>query len=743
MSSDSSATQQTCASGNEKLARVVFAPLRPDLIFQRQEFKNEIYYVIKDPLALTYFRIKPEEAFLLTLLDGQRSLGEIARLFQEEYPNSAYDLQALSAFCNQLARSGLLVINARSFVKFASQKPTAKGGSLLRAWMKVVSKLFFIKIPLLDPSAWLGDVTRKIHFVWSRPFVLSALCFYAFTLFWVFLHKEAFAHNTINFFSPYNLFLLSLTVIVIKTCHEFGHASTCRYFGGEVHEMGVCFICFMPCGYVNASDAWMMRHQRHKIYVTLAGVFTEFMIASIAAYVWLNTSEGLAKNLAFNAMVVASVNTLFFNMNPLMRFDGYYVIADLLEIPNLRSKAIMYCSYHMQRILLGYKNTFQEKLLEHEPRGRVFIVYALAAYVYMSFVIYSLSQMFARFLEKYALKEFGLILGIAAQVSFLLFPLMRIFYDAFKPGAHIVAIEPLPRRMAKWVTGVVITVGGLFFIPVHFKVETQGILVFAEGESVSSPTPGFLTELYVRTGDYVQEGQVLGRMHNENAWLAFREAVLDLELARLVELYHSSEHVAAAQYRLPELMVRVEEALAAYESASAIVKGLELKASVNGRVLTPDVQHQLGHYFDSKETVLQLGTPGRFKLMIPITEEQITMIEVGNSISGRFVGNGDSFDAILDGITAERTEQEEQFYAVMDVFGGPVHVNVVEGQGPNYTPIFFAEALLDNTFEYGQDGMRAHLTIAGRQTTVALKLWRKFINMWNLRAPASNPFSQT
>lgn len=125
---------------------------------------------------------------------------------------------------------------------------------------EVYVQAFFIKVPLIDPSAWLGRVTHTLRFLWSRPFVFSCLAFYVFTLTWVYMLRDAFSHNTINFFSPYNLFLVTLTVIVIKTFHEFGHAMTCRYFGGEVHEMGVCCICFIPCGYFNASDAWMMRH---------------------------------------------------------------------------------------------------------------------------------------------------------------------------------------------------------------------------------------------------------------------------------------------------------------------------------------------------------------------------------------------------------------------------------------------------------------------------------------------------
>jgi len=734
---------QSDSEMDEKLARMVFAPLRPDLVFQRQEFKNEIYYVIKDPLALTYFRIKTPEAYLLTLLDGKRTLQEIWDLFIQEYPNTSYEPEAIASFCNQLARSGLLVINARSFVKFATQKPKAMGGGLLMFWMKFMSKLFFIKVPLIDPSAWLGRVTYTLRFLWSRPFVFSCLAFYAFTLIWVYMHRDAFSHNTINFFSPYNLFLVTLTVIVIKTFHEFGHAMTCRYFGGEVHEMGVCCICFIPCGYVNASDAWMMRHQRHKIFVTLAGVFTEFMIASIAAYIWLNISDGLLKNLAFDAMVVASVNTLFFNMNPLMRFDGYYVISDVLEIPNLRSKAMMYCSYHMQRFLLGYKNTMQARMLEHESRGHVFIIYAIAAYIYMAMVIYRLSQMFANFLEKYELKDFGLVIGVSAQISFLLFPVMRIFYDAFKPGAHIVAIEPIWRRLSKWTVAGGFCAGILFFIPVHFKVETQGIIVPEHGESITSLTPGVLQELFVKTGSRVEEGEVLGRLYNEAVWTQFEEAKIDLALVRLTEKVYFAEHHHEAQLSLPGLLLQGEEALAAYEQSLHEVRGLELVAKMPGVVVTQDVSGQLGEFFNTKETVLRIVSPGQFKVLIPVTEEQVSMLDAGGAVKGRLVGSGAPIYTKVDLITSQRAQQVEQQAALLEAFGGPISAQLGPKEEVLYTAVFFAEAPLSGVNVYFQEGMRVHLTVSGRQTTVARKLYRKFLNMWNLRGPVTNPFSQT
>ena len=336
-----------------ELAGVIPSRLRVDIIVRRQSFKHEEYYVLKDPLALTYFRLKPEEAYIVSQLDGKRTLLEVQRRVNARYPNTPRSLEELAMFVNHLALGGLLNQNAGRFVENA-RRTMAQG--LLQVWAKLIGAALFFKIPLVDPSPWLGGLVERIRFVWTPKFVGVAVAFILWSFGLVAFNVDSFSAGVLDFFSASNLGLLYIAIIITKTLHEFGHATTCRRFGGEVHEMGVCFMFFTPCGYVDASDAWMMRHRRHKVYVTIAGVFTELVIASIAAHLFLILPDGLARGIAFNVMLVASVNTIIFNANPLMRFDGYYLMCDLLEIPNLRNKAIAYVSFQLQRLLLGYRN---------------------------------------------------------------------------------------------------------------------------------------------------------------------------------------------------------------------------------------------------------------------------------------------------------------------------------------------------------------------------------------------------
>jgi putative peptide zinc metalloprotease protein len=719
---------------------VVFAAIRPDLIFQRQRFKNEEYFVIKDPLSLSYFRITPRETFLMHLLNGKRNLGQIVETYNEEFPNQPRTAQEVLDFCNQLGRQGLLVINARSFVEISKFKPKPTY-SIFKLWVQAISKIMFFKFPLLDPSPWLGKFVNSIRFVWSTFFVCGCVLFYAYSALMVYLNREEFidfVSHKISFFSPANLAMLPLAWILIKTCHEFGHATTCRRFGGEVHEMGACLICFMPCGYVDASDAWMMKNKNHKIYITAAGIFVELMIASIMAHVWLNTHDGVMRNFCFDAMMIASVYTIFFNMNPLMKFDGYYVVADWLEIPNLRTKAFMYCSYHLQRILLGYRNTQQEASLDTEDPGKIFIIYAIAAYVYMAKVIYSLSQLFSRFLEKYELRDFGLLLGIAAQVSFLLFPFWRVFYDAFKPGAHIVSIESVGRRSAKWGSILIVGFGILFVWPVHFKIESQGIFSALKAEIITSAIPGVLTELHVRTGDPVHEGEIVGNLSNQDVLLREDQALVAVEMGELgVQYQRSLPHEQVAQAILELDIAQVQLA-----SAKEDLQELNLVSKINGVVLTPDVERLVGKYFPAELSILRVGDPDAMELVIPVSEAEIGLLEIGSVVKARVLGTGDFVRAIVMSIVPRKAGANEYAWSMYEEFGGEVTL-YHRMQGVKAPSFYFVHAELEGDQPVGiHEMMRVQATIFGRKTTIAGKYWREFINWWNLRGPTKNPFSQ-
>lgn len=716
---------------SDSLARMVPAQLRRDLIVRRQLFKFAEYYVIKDPLALTYFRLQPEEAYLASLMDGRRTLQEIADLFAAQYPNADHSLEQIGGFVNQLGIGGLLNVSARNFVARARRGAGAMTRNLLVLWGKVVSGFLFFKIPLVDPSPWLGKLCHAIRFVWSPWFVGSCLALYVWTIGFLIVHRQAFGADILNFLSPGNFLLVWFTIIVIKAFHEFGHATTCRHFGGEVHEMGICLMCFTPCGYVDASDAWMMRHKRHKLYTTIAGIFTELVIACVAAHFWILLPDGLGRNLAFNAMIVASVNTLVFNANPLMRFDGYYVLCDVLEIPNLRAKAIAYCSYYVQRVLMGYRNLVQEAMWASESHGRLFVIYALFAYFYMFFVIYGLTKIFAHVLAPYGLRDFGLMLGIFVEGSFALFPVIKVFMDAFQPGAHIVKTSSTPRRLA-----VTTSVAAALFLvglawPTNYRVYQQGLVAAVDGEFVAPTVAGVVKNIAVRTGQWVRPGDLVATLDNPSlkAELEIRRAELAQVRLQLAQAgLGGNLHMVERQPGAAKLL---SVAQTAFDRAADDVSRLELRAAVAGRVVTPAVEKLVGTYLVPQQSLVRIADLSKVKLIIPLTEDQAQLVEPGNPVIGRWVANGDRFETVLTTVPTQAASSRDLLAGMFSVFGGPAPIDLEHRHGQVGFSLFIAEAQLRGE-ELGKvEGMRAEVEIVGRPTTPAKRAWRWMVTLWN------------
>lgn len=727
------APKPAASADSRRLEAVVPAALRADVIIRRQLFKHEEYYVIKDPLALTYFRLLPEEAYILTQLDGKRTLRQIAQRFSQRYPNHSRSVVELAQFVNQLGASGLLNLSASRFMENARRTAPQQ---LLTLWAKTLSQVLFLKVPLIDPSAWLGDLVHALRFLWTKWFVGSALVLFVWTAGLLLANAGEFANTRGDFFSASNLILIWLTMAVIKTLHEFGHAMTCRRFGGEVHEMGVCFMLFTPCGYVDASDAWMMRHRRHKLFVTIAGVFTELILACLAAHLWLVLPDGLARSLAFNAMIVASVNTLIFNINPLMRFDGYYVLCDLLEIPNLRSKAMLFCSYHLQRLLLGFRNRQQESMFEQEANGKVFVIYAVGAYIYMIFIIYGITQIFARLLAPVGLQEFGLYLGYFVEASFVALPFIKVFMDATKPGAHIVKTGSARKRLSLIALGLAALVGLSLIIPSRHHVTQQAVVAPETFEGVASEVGGVIAAVHVRTGQWVERGELLVTLSNAeiNAELLVAEATRQQARVRFGALgYAGAWSVTRGRAGAAQEM---EVAEAGYELAAARAAKLQIRAATAGYVLTPDVEKLTGAYAAPFALIMRLGDTRRLKLVIPLTEDEAQLVTRGSRVTGRWLATAAPFESALDAVSSQPARPGELQMGMIAYFGGSVPSHLIQRQPhhPVDYPVFLATAPLEKPGHAVVEGLRVRVTIEGRAATIGQKVWRWFMSLFNLKA---------
>ena len=388
-------------------ARSLSIRRRPDLIARRQHYLGRSYWVVKDPVGLNYYRFQEEEYALLNWLDGNVSLDELKDRFEEEFPPQKITLEELQQFLGMLHRSGLVIAAVGGQGKQLLKRRRERRR---KEFLGALSNVLCIRFKGFDPERFLNWLYPWVSWFYSTTAVtacillgLSALTLVA-VQFHVFTSRLPAFHEFFNF---QNALLLSVTLGVTKVLHEFGHGLMCKHFGGECHEMGVMFLVLTPCLYCNVSDSWLLPNKWHRAAIGAGGMYVELVIASIATWIWWYSEPGLMNHLCLNAMFVCSVSTLIFNANPLLRYDGYYILADITEIPNLRQKSTSVLARKAGDWFLGLEQPDDPFLPE---RNQIFFaLYSVAAFIYQWVVVYSILFFLYHFLKPYGLEKIGAI----------------------------------------------------------------------------------------------------------------------------------------------------------------------------------------------------------------------------------------------------------------------------------------------------------------------------------------------
>ncbi|MGO9814053.1 MAG: site-2 protease family protein, partial [Isosphaeraceae bacterium] len=327
--------------------------LRADLVVQPQFYEGMTHYVVKDPLALKYFRFKIEEYFLLQQFDGKQTLQDVKKAFERKYRPQTISIEDLTRFVAQLHEAGIILVDSPEQAKVLIRRRRKN------RWRKVwafLANILFIKIPIIDPERLLTWMYPYFRWIFTSYFITASvgLMLAAVTLVisqWALFYSKLPEFQ--SFFNWWTIFSFWISLAIVKIIHEFGHGLTAKHFGGEVHEMGMLFLVLTPALYCDVTDSWLLPNKWHRIWISAAGIYVELFLASLATFVWFYSEPGLLNSLTMATMFICSINTVLFNANPLLRYDGYYVMADWLEIPNLRIKSSQFFAYLIQEKVLG------------------------------------------------------------------------------------------------------------------------------------------------------------------------------------------------------------------------------------------------------------------------------------------------------------------------------------------------------------------------------------------------------
>lgn len=580
--------------------------LRGHVRIHRHVYRGEIWYVVEDRVAGKYHRFNPGSYRVIGLLDGQRTLQQVWDRLSAAMDEHTPSQDELVQLFGQLYAADLIQCDVTPDVAELFERGGKQRRSrLLQRFANPVS----LRFPLVDPDAWLGRVIAAAGPLkgWAGVALWLAVVLPAVVLapsHW----RELTGNINERLLAVDNLMLLAVLFPLLKAAHEIGHGLAAKRFGGEVHEMGVMLLVFFPVPYVDASSSAAFESRWPRMLVGAAGMLTELFIAALAFYLWLALEPGFVRSLAFNVIVLASMTTLMFNANPLLRYDGYYIFADAIESPNLGQRATDYWAWLLRHHLFGQHQAEPPPSTPGERRW--FLIYAPLALAYRLFVMFSIAIFIAS--RYFFVGALIAAWGIAAS---MLIPWGR----GLRKLAGDPALEPQAHRVRRvlWATGAVLALL-LFVIPMPHHTVATGVVWPSDNAVLRAQGAGFFSELLVRPGAVVLQGQPVAQLVDPalQARVGEQRGRLALAQAKYDAAFGVIGIAPAKAALLGEEVRREQAALASLEEEAG---RLVLRAEVAGILLLTRPDDLPGRYFKRGEVLGHIDTaePPRVRVVLP------------------------------------------------------------------------------------------------------------------------------
>ena len=736
-------------------ARKLPVRVRPDLTAERQHYLGQSYWMLKDPIGSRYFRLQEEEYELLKCFDGTHSLNDIKKAFEKQYAPQKISLDELQHLLGQFHQIGLIIAAVpHQGDELLQRDKKRKRNELTQKFTNILA----VKFKGIDPDAMLTMLYPLVRWCF-HPFTLLsslALCLSALTL--IFVQFDLFYAKLPEFyvfFSPVNIFCLGLTLAATKVLHEFGHGLTAKHFNGECHEMGILFLVLTPCLYVNVSDSWLLPDKWHRIAIAAAGVCVELVLASFCTFVWWFSEPGLIHYLAFNVMFISSVSTLLFNINPLLRYDGYYILSDYLEIPNLRQKAAKVLTQKCSQWFLGMEPPEDPSLPKKNHIG--FALYSVAAFFYRWVIMASILFFIYSLFKHYELIVIGKAIAMMALFSLFVMPIYKVIKFFWIPG-RIYKVKAL-----RFYTSLALVAGTLLFLlfcPLPYTVVAPAMIeirtVTAQHVFVPDLRGGNqLCEVHVVPGQSVQAGEVLAvlenpalRMEMIEAEGRYREAEQMLQTLETMQAYQSEATLRIGQQRQSLAVARE-----LFQNKQRDVESLVLRAPIEGIVLSPPRKpHQsppndglpqwsgtplepinLGATLESGTVVCIIGNPELLEAVLFVDQSRIPFLQEGQQIELKLHQFPDqTFGGEIAEI--ERLPVSALPLQLSTRAGGEIPTTTRDGTEEPIRAAYRVRMLLDNDSDLSlRIGMTGIGKIHVEQRTLGYRLWLLVNETFNFR----------
>ena len=716
--------------------------LRPRVLstvqIHRQHFRGQAWHVLADPASNQFFRLNEAAYRFVALLDGRRTVADVWKVCNEQLGDDAPTQPEAIQLLGQLYTSNLLA---------AELPPDAQG--LFSRYRKRVTRevqsylmnIMFARIPLLDPDNFLDHWVGVFGWVFSWLGAAVWLALLSVGLYFLIGKFESLLSQAQNTFQTLtlanNLLPMYIATVVTKVLHEFGHAFACKKFGkqtgsgGEVHVMGIMFLIFTPLPYVDASSSWAFRSKWHRAVVGLAGMYVELAVAAIAAIVWAQTGEAsVIHSIAFYVVFIAGVSTVLFNANPLLRYDGYYILSDLLEMPNLWQRSRQYLYYLVKRYAWGVRRPTNPA---HTAGECVWLtLYGIASSIYRVVVCLAIMWFFAQRLEG-PLFVLGVFLTITSLIAWIFVPIGQFARYLFTSG-ELMRVRGRAMLTTLLAVGGAIAAIGVIRMTDHGRAEA--LVVAAREQDIEVRTEGFVSSdpgKGAPSGTRVQAGQPLVVCRNPQL-----EAERDRLTAALTEAREKLTADMASLDPHEAASVPVDRGnIAAIKDDLDIVQsqlaGLTVIAPLAGDWVSPNRDRMFGVYVTRGQPLGKVIDRSQLILSVWVPQSEAWLIaEAEPVVEFRVRGRPDlNGGRPMTGHIAEvrpAGTNELPSAALGFAGGGDIPVSTSDREGRQATEqLFEVRVAPDGPFPDLQPGEVVVVRFAGRSRPLAMQWWRTIL----------------
>ena len=582
--------------------------LRKHIEVHRHDYRGLIWFILEDKSSGRHHRFNAAAFRVIGLLDGERTVNEAWQLVSNQLGDFAPTQDEVIQLLGQLHSADLLQSNvAMDIEELFHRQEQHKSLKIKQSFSNPLSQ----KFPLWDPDDFLDRHLPKVSWLFNWAIALAWLLVVLLASLLAAMHWHELGNQIVlNSLSPYNLTILFLLYPVIKILHELGHAFTAKLEGGEVHELGLIFMMFIPIPYINVSTVTNFRNKYKRMLVGAAGIIVELFLAALALVVWLITEPGIVRDIAFNIMLIGGVSSLFFNGNPLLKYDGYYVLADAIDIPNLFQRSAKYWGYLSQRYLFGLKQLASPAYTPWESVW--FILYSIMSITYRMALLW--------FIIVYVTDKFfalGVVLALWVVIAQILLPLFNMVH-------FIVASPSIQKKRYRVISScsalLSILIMTIFMVPFPSYTLAEGIVWLPDNAQLRVESDGFSGPLLTSTNSHIESGISILQLEDP-----FLQTQVEIQQAKLKELeanYRAEKFNDLVKAQIVKEQMPAAQAELAH--AQKNVRSMQVKSATQGQLLIPNADDLPGQFVKQGDLIGYV-----INNSLPIVRTVVTQRDIG------------------------------------------------------------------------------------------------------------------